>query len=188
MLHRNKLAVLALTCLSFANGCSNMNNTQADALGGGALGAVAGALIDHKHPGTGAAVGGVVGAVTGAAVGSAQDADERRVKAAQAIATAPVRGTLTLEEVIDMAHHGIGDPVIIDKIRASGTIYNLSVDHIKWLHDQGVSDAVISEMQRTLLYAPRRAYGDPVYVVPPPRPVIVEPTIGIGYGYYRHWN
>jgi hypothetical protein len=193
MLHRNKWAVLVLTCLPFANGCSNMNNTQADALGGGAIGAAAGALIDRRNPVAGAAVGGVLGAATGAAVGSSADADERRVKAAQAIA-ASQPAPITLEQIADMVHHGIGDQVICDKIRTSGYAYNLSVEQIKWLHDTGVSDIVISEMQRPHGYGgPRTPYGpgayDPVYVVPPPGPVIVGPTIGIGGAWYgRGWR
>jgi outer membrane lipoprotein SlyB len=191
MSHRNKWAVLALTCLSFANGCSNMNNTQADALGGGALGAVAGAMIDRKHPGTGAAVGGVLGAATGAAVGSAADADERRVKAAQAVA-ASRPDPISLQQIVDMVHRGIGDQVICENIRSSGYGYNLSVDQINWLHDNGVNDHIISEMQRSRYYPPRPGYGygpgpyDPVYVVPPPGPVVVGPTVGVGFGYYGH--
>ena len=189
-MYRNKWVVLALTCLPFANGCSNMNNTQADALGGGALGAAAGALIDRRHPGTGAAVGGVLGAATGAAVGSQADADERRVKAAQAVAAAQ-GPPITLQQIADMVHQGIGDQVIVDKVRSSGYAYNLSVEQISWLHGNGVSDFVISEMQRTRHYA-RPVYGpgpyDPVYVAPPPGPVVVGPTVGIGYGWYgRHW-
>src|SRR5579871_2351503 len=98
MSYRKKWAILVLTCLPFANGCSNMNNTQTDALGGGALGAAAGALIDRRNPVAGAAVGGVLGAATGAAVGSAADADDRRVKAAQAIA-ASQPAPVSLEEI-----------------------------------------------------------------------------------------
>jgi hypothetical protein len=194
MLHRNKWAVLVLTCLPFANGCSNMNNTQADALGGGAIGAAAGALIDRRNPVAGAAVGGVLGAATGAAVGSSADADDRRVKAAQAIAAAQP-APITLDQIAEMVHHGIGDQVICDRIRASGYAYNLTVEQIKWLHDNGVSDLVIGEMQRPRYYgAPPPPYGpgpyEGVYVVPPPPgPVIVGPAVGIGYGWYgRGWR
>ncbi len=155
---RNKWAVVVLTCLPFANGCSNMNNTQTDALGGGAIGAAAGALLDRRHPVAGAAAGGVIGAATGAMVGSAADADQRRVNAAAAIASSPGREPLKLDEIIDMVRHGIGDAVIIDKIRASGTYYNLSPAHITWLHDNGVSDAIILEMQHPR-YHRRPVYG-----------------------------
>ena len=148
MANRNRWALLVVTCLPFANGCSNMNNTQADALGGGAIGATAGALLDRRNPLAGAAVGGVLGAATGAAVGSQADADQRRVNAAAAIASDPNRQPLTLEEIVDLTQHHVGDSVIIEKIRASGTYYNLSAAHITWLHDNGVSDAVIYEMQR----------------------------------------
>jgi hypothetical protein len=157
MSNRNKWAVLVLTCLPFANGCSNMNNTQADALGGGAIGATAGALLDRRNPVAGAAVGGVLGAATGAAVGSQADADQRRVNAAVA-ASQPAQPPLKLEEIVELTRHGIGDAVIIDKIHASGVVYVLNATQITWLHDNGVSDFVIQEMQRA------RYRHRPVYV------------------------
>jgi hypothetical protein len=187
MIHSRKLVMLALVCVAAANGCASMNHTETDALAGGGLGAAAGALLDRHHPERGAAVGGIVGAATGAAVGSHEDAADRRAKAI-ADAQQPVRGPLTLEQVADLCHRGIGDDVIKGQIRSSGTRYNLSAEQVTWLHDQGVSDAVINEMQQTA-YRRRVVYGpppyEPVYVVPPPRPIVYGPTVGVGFGYYR---
>src|SRR5258707_14724356 len=77
-----KLVMLALTVITAANGCSNMNNTQTDALAGGGIGALFGALVDRRHPGTGAAIGGISGAAIGAAVGHSEDKAEQRATAA----------------------------------------------------------------------------------------------------------
>jgi len=61
-------------------GCSSLNTTQKNALGGGILGAGAGALIGHQshHTAGGAAIGGALGALAGTAVGyQAQQQEER---------------------------------------------------------------------------------------------------------------
>jgi hypothetical protein len=182
-----KLQLLVLACVAAANGCANMNHTQSDALAGGGLGAVAGALIDRRHPGTGAAVGGIAGAAVGAAVGNAEDNADRRARAIAAAQAQPVNGPLTLEQVADMARRGIGDDVIRGQIRTSGTRYNLSPEQITWLHDNGVSDGVINEMQQTAYRHRRVVYAeDPVYVVPPPRPIVYGPAVGVGFGYYHY--
>jgi hypothetical protein len=187
---RCKLAILALTMLAGLNGCSSMNHTERDTLAGGAAGAAIGALADRRHPGTGAAIGGVAGGLLGAAVGSNADAQDRHVKAVAA-ANAPVRGPLSLQEVADMVHKGIGDDVIRNTIRTSGTVYNLAPADIAWLHDNGVSDPVIAEMQQTgyyrrrAVYIDRPYYYDPVYVVPPPRPVVYGPAVSLGFYHIR---
>src|SRR5437870_2189242 len=189
MTRSRKLVMLALIGVAAANGCASMNHTERDALAGGGLGAATGALLDRKHPGRGAAIGGVAGTALGAAVGSYADAHEDRVKAVAAAEAQPVRGPLSLEEVADMARRGIGDDVIRTQVRTSGTRYSLSPSQIAWLHDNGVSDPVITEMQQTA-YRRRAVYAEPyapVYVVapPPPRPHIYGPAFGVGFGYWR---
>jgi hypothetical protein len=185
MMRSRKLLMLALLGVAGTNGCASMNHTERDALAGGGIGAAAGAVLDRHHPERGAAIGGVVGAATGAAVGSSEDAAERRAKAIAAADAQPVRGALTLEQVADLARRGIGDDVIRGQIRTSGTRYNLSPEQITWLHDNGVSDGVIAEMQQTAYRRPRAAYVErvyePVYVAPPPP----RPVVGIGFGYVR---
>src|SRR5262245_14028190 len=113
---RWKLSLLALTAIVAANGCSSMNHTEKDAIGGGVIGAGVGALLDRRHPGQGAAIGGAVGAVAGAAVGHAEDNAERRDRAIQAAASAPVRGPLKPDEIVTMAKSGVSDATIINQI------------------------------------------------------------------------
>src|SRR6516165_9435078 len=112
----HKLMMFALTLITAVTGCSSMNNTQADALAGGGFGALFGALVDRKHPGTGAAIGGVSGAAIGAAVGHSEDKAEQR---AAAVANAQRARALTYEEIVGMAKNGTPDSVIINQIRVS---------------------------------------------------------------------
>lgn len=169
-------------------GCSSMNNTEKGALGGGAIGAGAGALIGHAtgNTGAGAAIGAGVGALTGALVGNDMDKQEQKQK--DAIAAAQMaHGPVGVGEVVQMTQHHIGDDVIINQIRSTGSVFNLSANDILYLKENGVSDVVIHEMQDTQ-YRPRRAYvyGAPAvyYVEPAPPPV----RIGFGYTYVgRRW-
>ena len=70
-----------------------------------------------------------------------------------------------------------------EDIRSTGTTYNLRVEDIQYLKEQGVSDAVVAEMQ---MRRPVRVI-QPVYT----RPVYVEPApvvgVGVGFGYGRRW-
>jgi uncharacterized protein YcfJ len=163
-----------------------MTNTDRGVLTGGALGATTGALIGSttKHTGAGAVIGGTLGALTGGLIGNSIDESERR-----AAAMATVRGPLTLQEIAQMSHNQFSDGVIISKIRASGTAYNLSVEDIRYLKANAVSDAVIMEMNATASRAPRRVYREtvvqPVYVVEPPPPPPPPVHLGIGFGYTR---
>lgn len=70
-----------------------------------------------------------------------------------------------------MTKSGVGDTIIVNQIRQTNVQYLLTVQHIEWLHANGVSDYVISEMQASggsrTVYRPTR-----VYVVDPgPQPV-----------------
>lgn len=187
-----KLVMFVMATLALTSGCRHMNHTERGAATGGAIGALAGAAIGSEtgRGGAGAAIGGIAGAAIGAAVGSEADRDERRIQAAMAMQSAPVNGPLSMEEVADMARRGIGEDVIRTQIRNSGTVYHLTPSQIAWLHDNGVSDGVINEMQRTAMRRPRPVYVEPVapvYVMPPPMPRmrVHGPHFGIGFGFYR---
>lgn len=68
--------------------------------------------------------------------------------------------------IIDMAHKGLGDDVIIARIKASATKFSLSDDDLASLKKAGVSDAVVAAMiQSTQLTAPKVSIdGNPVEV------------------------
>ncbi len=58
--------------------------------------------------------------------------------------------------IIEMTHKGLGDDVIIARIKASATKFNLSDDDLANLKKQGVSDAVVAAMiQSTQLTIPK---------------------------------
>jgi hypothetical protein len=87
--------------------------------------------------------------------------------------------------VVQMAQQHIADPIIINQVRSSGVVYHLSAADIEFLKGNGVSDAVVLEMQATAGRAPQPVVvaGQPppvvgaVYVAPPCPP----PVVGIGF-------
>jgi hypothetical protein len=87
-----------------------------------------------------------------------------------------------------MAQQGISDAVIITQIRSTQSVYMLGPPDIQWLKSQGVSDAVVMEMQATATRVPGpqpRVYARPYYH---PDVVVVDPyppPVGVGFSYTR---
>src|ERR1043165_547288 len=79
-MHTRQLVVCSALAVTLFGGCAQLNTTQKNALGGGMLGAGAGALIGHAtgHTAGGAAIGGALGALTGAVVGDQIQAGDNR--------------------------------------------------------------------------------------------------------------
>jgi hypothetical protein len=182
-LTRARLLSLALAPVLLASGCATMNNTEKGVLGGAALGGIAGGLMGGAvgKPGAGAAIGAGLGGIGGGLVGNAVDESEARQNAR---AVTAVHGPLGLTDVAQMAQQHISDSVIIGQIRSTGSVYNLSPNDIYWLKENGVSDVVIQEMQRTQargkrVHAPAPVY-ERVYVVEPAPP---PPVVGVGFSY-----
>jgi hypothetical protein len=162
-----------------------MNNTQSGALAGGAVGAGVGAIAGAacRNPAAGAAIGAGVGAVTGGLIGHSEDKAEEK---AAAQATAAVQAQMDqmkqgIQDIARLTQEHVSEPVIIQQIRTAGIIYHLTTEDIQFLKSNGVSDAVVLEMQMT---ANRAAVapppGQPVYVVRPAPPPV---AIGFRYGY-----
>ncbi|HLW68910.1 MAG TPA: YMGG-like glycine zipper-containing protein [Gemmataceae bacterium] len=171
MLTRHKKLLLSVLGLAMFSGCaSSPNNTESGALIGGGTGAAIGALADRHRPLEGALIGGGVGTAVGALAGNAADQKEKQQAAAR------TARALSPEEIVKMSKEGVSDNLIINQIRTSGTRYNLNADWIVWLQQNGVSQAVITEMQNTAAYRrPRYYYDEPVVVVGPPPP----PAVGV---------
>jgi hypothetical protein len=186
---RKLLVAVLFAPAVFLTGCAT--NTETGALAGGGIGALGGAIIGSAfhRPGLGAVAGAGAGALTGAAVGNAEDKREARAEA-RAVAASVEAQQQGLTEVAKMAQGNVPDDIIINKIRTSPTVYNLTADQITWLRQYHVSDAVIREMQATAMRVPQRVYvAGPVYqpgvvVVEEPRPVV---GVGVGFGYGRRW-
>ncbi len=68
--------------------------------------------------------------------------------------------------IVEMTHKGLGDDVIIARIKAGATKFELSDDDLASLKKAGVSDAVVAAMiQSTQLTIPRvKIDGNPVQV------------------------
>jgi len=177
-----RLLGTALFPLVISCGCSTMSNTDKGTLEGGAIGAGTGAIIGHAagNTGAGALIGAGVGALSGGLIGHAVDKQEEKAAAA-----AQAQQQIGMTEIVQMTQQHVSDPVIISQIRASHSIYQLSAQDTIWLKQNGVSDAVITEMMATAHY-PRRVYtatpvyAEPVYVVEPPPPPV---GIGVGVGF-----
>ena len=169
-------AVLPVVLVS---GCQSMNSTEKGAVAGGGIGAGTGALVGHAvgNTGAGAVIGGLAGALVGGAVGN--DIDKEKEREARLAAAPP---PLQLTDVASMAQQHISDGIIVNQIRTTGSVYQLTADQIVWLRQQGVSEPVIAEMQATAYRLPRRIYTPgPVVVYEPAPPPPVSVGVGIGF-------
>jgi hypothetical protein len=179
--------VLVLCC-----GCSSMNNTESGMLGGGAIGGLLGAglgCLAHA-PVAGAAIGAATGAALGGVAGAQADREENHAKVQQAAAAAAAQQAVqrapSLPDIVNMTRSAVPEPNIIAQIRNSGVAYNLTPDDLTYLSTNGVSSAVIMELQSR---APGRlampVYARPMYVYDPYAPPPV--TVGVGVVGYRRW-
>ena len=138
------ISLVVLVVPAFGQG-----HTEEGAVLGGVAGAIAGGIIGHQNDETpeGAILGGILGAVTGSMIGDRKDQQAARQQrlfyhqqrvAARAVSTA---------EVVTMTRSGLTDSVIINHIRANGVPRQLNTHDIISLHQQGVSEKVITAMQ-----------------------------------------
>lgn len=170
-------------------GCSSMNNAERGALGGGAIGAGAGALIGSMtgNAGAGAAIGAGVGAVTGGLIGNSEDRAENKQKRAAA-EWAAAHPPMAIPDIVQLTQQHVSDEIIINQIRSSSSAYALTAADITYMKQQGVSDHVIREMQARAAPGTIVVPGRTVYVVErEPPPVAIGVGFSHGYGYRRHW-
>ncbi len=187
-------AVLASGVFTPSNAMAQAN-TQRGATLGGITGAIAGAIIgdNNNEAGAGAAIGGAVGAVAGGLLGNAKD---KELQAQQRYYTQPSHYTRTIapqpavsplvpttavsfNDVVAMSRSGVSEGVVLNQIASRGVQRRPVVSDIISLHQQGVSEVVISAMQnapvgdQVVVQAPT-VVETPVYV-PAPR-VYVQPA------------
>lgn len=168
-----------------AIGCRSPYHSDRAALGGGLLGAGAGAIIGEATGGnaaSGALIGAGLGAIGGAVVGSEMDEAEARNRAMieQTMGRQIAAGAISTNEVVSMSSAGVDDSLIINHIKAHGMISPLSSNDLIMLKQQGVSEPVIAAMQappavRTVsttavqpVVVEEHYYGAPYYVGPGP--------------------
>ena len=134
---------------------SAQGNAQRGATVGGIAGAVAGAAIgDHNgETGAGAAIGGMIGAFAGGLLGNAEDkqqAYQRQLKYQQTQRRQfqYQRSAVSSADVIAMTRNGLSEQVMINQIQQRGVQTRPQVAEIIALHQQGVSENVITAMQQ----------------------------------------
>jgi hypothetical protein len=162
-------ALAGLSCaILFGPGCESLpgNEEQQGAVIGGATGAVIGASVTDNRL-LGGLIGGALGAGGGYLVGanwdkirgndkdSAQEAmskaqnDPATAQEARNARTADINndGFVTLDEVVAMQKAGFSDDEMIDKLEATGQVFELTSANEQQLRDQGISGRVLSAMR-----------------------------------------
>lgn len=183
--------LIAIANVWYAAPASAQFHTQRGAVLGGLTGAAAGAAIGHQNGETaeGALIGSAIGLFSGALIGNSVDAEQSRQRYVEQQYLAQNARAVTVSEVLSMTKNGVSDGVIINHINQHGVQQRLEVSDVILLHQQGVSEPVLTALQRAPIG------GSPVYVAPPrayPAPVIVQeyhyvrPTYPVyGPRYYR---
>ncbi len=200
-------AVAVFTCVACASAprVQAQNNTQRGATLGGITGAIAGAIIgeNNDEAGAGAAIGGALGVVAGGVLGNANDKDvayrnqqyarQRQYQAQQRMAATThvpqqvATGAVSYSDVIAMSRSGVSPNVIMNQISTRGVQRQPAVSDIISLHEQGVSETVISAMQQAPVgnqLSPGNAIQSTTIVE---TPVFVEPRpVRVHHRHHRH--
>ena len=154
-------------------------NTERGAVFGGAAGAAAGAAIGHQNGETaeGALIGSAIGLFSGALIGNSMDAEQSRQRYVEQQYIAQNSRAVTISEILSMTKNGVSDAVVVNHINQHGVQQRLEVSDVILLHQQGVSEPVLTALQRAHIG------GRPVYM-PQPR-VYAPPVIVHDYHYVR---
>jgi hypothetical protein len=160
---------IAGALLVAATGCENLpgdEKAQGATIGGVSGAAVGAAVGGEGHRLLGALLGGAIGAGGGYLIGANWDkitgkdsegaqeaareaqAKPATVEDAQRATTADLDkdGFVTMDEVVAMERAGFSDQKIIDRLRATGQIFELTAEQKNYLRSRGVSDNVVSQM------------------------------------------
>jgi len=151
-------------------GCEGLPGTRETqgAVIGGALGGAAGAAVHEENRLLGALIGGAIGAGGGYLIGAKTDwfdDPDRELRARNAIRdaqTSPATlddvrrsstadldrdGFVTIDELTAMERAGLSDDAILERLRDTGQIFDLSRGQEQDLREAGVSRRVITNMQ-----------------------------------------
>jgi hypothetical protein len=148
--------------------CENMpgSRNQQGAVIGGAAGAATGAAVAKNNRLLGALIGGALGAGGGYVIAAKTDKINDNDQAAATTATRKSQenpataedarqamtadlnldGFVTLDEVAAMKEAGFSDQKMIERLKGTDQIFELTADQEKYLRDRGVSQTVIDEM------------------------------------------
>lgn len=150
-------------------GCSSLpgSDKQQGAVIGGATGAAVGAAVTENRA-LGAIIGGAVGAAGGYVIGANKDkimgedtqeevetAAEKAQQSpataqeARAATTADVNsdGFVTLDEVVALDQANLSDDEIIQRLRATDQVFDLTEEQRRYLLNRGVSQTVVDRLE-----------------------------------------
>lgn len=159
---------LAGALMLAATGCENLPGDEKaqGATIGGVTGAAVGAAVGGENRLLGALLGGAIGAGGGYLIGANWDkirgkdsegaqaasreaqAEPATVQDAQSATTADLDsdGFVTMDEVVAMERAGFSDDKIIERLRATGQVFELTAEQQSYLRARGVSDNVITQL------------------------------------------
>ena len=170
----SKLNVLNMLCVGLSAlslvGCENLPGSKGTqgAVIGGAGGATVGAVVGGEHHRLlGAVLGGALGTAGGYVVGANSDrilghdhdsAEEAARHSQQHPATSQEvlrtttadlngDGFVTLDEVVAMRDAGLSDAQMLDRMRATGQVFELNTQQRDYLLSRGVSSFVVDQME-----------------------------------------
>jgi hypothetical protein len=168
MLKKYSVYGLAGALLVAATGCENLPGDERaqGATIGGVSGAAVGAAVGGENRLLGALLGGVIGAGGGYLIGANWDkirgrdsegaqqasreaqAQPATVEDAQRATTADLDsdGFVTMDEVVAMERAGFSDDKILERLRATGQVFELTTEQKNYLRTRGVSESVITEL------------------------------------------
>lgn len=159
--------IITISIIGLA-GCSSLpgDDKQQGAVIGGASGAAVGAAVSKNNRALGAIIGGAVGAAGGYVIGKNKDkitgsnSDEVETAArkaeqapatpqeARAATTADVNsdGFVTLDEVVALEQANLTDNEMIERLRATNQVFDLTEEQKRYLLDKGVNQSVVDQL------------------------------------------
>jgi hypothetical protein len=183
---RRSIVLSVTTALACATtlGCQDLpgTRTQQATTIGGAAGAAVGYAMNEENRVLGALLGGALGAGGGYLIGArtdwlqnpgAEDAArdaiddaQRAPVTAQDVArstTADINanGFVTLDEMVAMERAGLSDDEMLQRLRATGQIFDLTGEQERALRDAGISSRVVREMREINVEEREMILGSP---------------------------
>lgn len=147
--------------------CSSLpgSDEQQGAVIGGASGAAVGAAVTENRA-LGAVIGGALGAAGGYVIGKnkdkivGEDSDEveRAARKAEEAPATPQEartatsadvnsdGFVTLDEVVALEQANLSDEEMIERLRTTGQVFDLTTEQKSYLLDKGVSQSVVDQL------------------------------------------
>lgn len=197
--HNTRCNVLYKFCFAvivFALGVSPLmaqSRTQEGAVVGGVAGAILGGIAgsNSDKTGEGIAIGGAVGALAGGLMGRAEDDQIVRnyqyQQYVQQQRAQQISQAVSINDAITMTRGGLSPNLIVSQIRNSGVQQKIGVKEVIALHENGVAEIVIQEMQNARI----AGTDSPVCVARTPavvverRPQIVIDSFPVYRSYHR---